>query len=294
MRHIPTTRAASTPHAAAALALACAIFIIPSKLQAQEGDEAKTERATNLYTAAVKLYNEGRNRESIAKFDEVIALDPQPVYHCSRAAVLLKVAELDRAIEDLEICRDKYASTPEERAHIDAQLQAVSIVDNALLSRSRSVAVEIANPTEAKVTDKVIIDPSKGNDGNGNPIDTPSTTSPGPLRPIGFTALALGSSLMMSALVLDVASTDLRTRFEQEADGGAGTTQEEYDNLLAQMERRQQAYMAMMGSGVVLGAVGITTLIIARRKSSQKAPQSTLWLSPQSKSGATLQMRLSF
>ena len=289
----PRTRATGQLLARALLALA--LLVGPAQAYAQEGgedeesEEARAERVSNLYVSAVKLYNEGRNREAIAKFDEAIALDPQPVFHCNRAAVLLKVSELGRAIEDLEVCRDKYASTPEERAQIDAQLQAVALVDNTLLNHSRSVDVEIANPSTSNGSDSVVIvqpDPPGG--------ETDTDKRRGPLRWVGYTTIALGSALMVSAGALDLASADLKNRYIQESNGGPGTTQEEYEKLRGMMERRQLAFYAMGFAGIGLNTIGISSLIIDSLRPPRSGGESSLWLGPTREGGATLQLRVSF
>jgi tetratricopeptide (TPR) repeat protein len=286
----PRSRSTLWPLVSALAALA--LLLGPSRALAQgqgeESEDEKAERVSNLYISAVKLYNEGRNREAIAKFDEAIALDPQPVFHCNRAAVLLKVQELGRAIEDLEVCRDEYASNAKERAQIDAQLQAVTIVDNTLLNHSRSVAVEIANPNTAKGPDTVVIvqpDPPGGGE---------EERRRGPLRWVGYTTIALGSALMVSAGALDLASADLKNQYIKIADGGPGTTQEEYGNLKETLRRRQQAFYIMGFAGIGLNTIGISSLIIDSLKPAKNGKESSLWLRPSLDGGATLQLRVSF
>ncbi len=249
-------------------ALACALMCVPPAFAQEDGagqERSGKERAEDLYSAAVQLYNAGQNRAAIAKFDEAIAVAPEPIFFCNRAIVLLKVDELDRAIDDLRECRDTI--DPSLRPQIDAQLAAVELIDRAVLPDARSVAQLIANPAPAAPVAQ-----TPPTDGEGGVSDkAPVPPEHRWMRRTGTIGLATGGFLLAGALTLDLLSTGLREEFEAQAAGGANTSEAEYEELRGRLRSRQIAFYSLSAAGLLVAVTGATFFVLGRDTSPRRA-----------------------
>ena len=223
----------------------------PSHAQAQE--ESAQDRADALYGAAVGLYNNGQNRDAIAKFDEAIALVPEPIFFCNRGVVKLDVGDRDGAIADLRTCRDTVAE--DLRPRVDAQLTAIEVADRLTLPSARTLARMISAPTPSP---EVVI--------RQEDDDVPLEAEPRTWSRLGLASVGLGALLGVSAVTLDLASADAHSRLEAQAKGGPGTSEADFNDALDVMRRRQLVFRGLLGGAIVTGIAGATLLVLDRPK----------------------------
>lgn len=223
------------------LVFCCVFGASMGTLNAQDPHES--ESAANVhYQTAVRLFGEGRYREALGEFNEAIAIRDEPVFHCNRALVLLKLSETEEAVHSLERCRDGFEGDEREFASIDAQLQGVSTFQYVLRSSAITVAQDIASGP--------IVGP------------TPRRSQSGwDLADFGYLTAGVGGALLASALTLDLTSATLRDEFEAESRGGIGTSSRRHEDLRGQLKTRQTAFLVLGISGAVVTLTGISMII---------------------------------
>lgn len=220
--------------------------LVPTSVWAQQ------DAAELRYQAAVRLFGEGRYRESLAEFDAAIALDPQSVFFCNKALVELKLQETGRALESLRECRQRFEGDENELASIDAQLLGVSTYHEVVRIRAMTVARDIA-------AGPVALNPI---DGDPNAWDMGDT---------GFVFLGLSAALVASAITVDILSADLKSDFLRESEGGPGTSLERYEVLRDDLSFRQTIFYSLGIGGAASAAAGVVLLILHYSDSDEQA-----------------------
>ncbi len=220
------------------------IFLVPAYIFAQDGEEQKTdlndpsEKAGAFYQDAVQLYGEARYRESIDAFNQAILIDPQSVYFCNRAVVLLEMGEVSKAFKDFQACEKNFEGEPEELATINTQRLGVQAGVNHA-EHAKRVSVRIT-------ADNLYVPPEKG----------------WSLTSWGLLSLGVGAGLIGSAVTIDFLSEDLVSSFVRESEGRDGTQQAEYDRLKSDLETRQYLFYGLSIGGAVASVLGLSLIIM--------------------------------
>ncbi len=255
------------------------VFLLLSLLSstALAQDEPQTPpTAEQDYARAIRLYSEGKNRESLQAFNDAISKSSDPVYRCNRAAVLRVLGEHPLAIEDLTICRDTYQMSELEKGMIDAQLQALSIVEYHFSPRSEQIAKQIANPPEVIV--KKDTDTSK-------PVPPPVIAKPkpsSPLRSLAWVSLGTGVGALIGAGALEIANRDdvnsFRTTCLEQRDGGS------YDASCSQLQSslkiQQRLSRSLFIAGGALSITSVILMLVSQPRSPQDSPKQGLSITP--------------
>lgn len=219
---------------------------VPTRVWAQQ------DAAELRYQAAVRLFGEGRYRESLAEFDAAIALDPQSVFFCNKALVELKLQETGQAVASLRECRQRFEGDDAELALIDAQLLGVTTFHDVVRIRAMTVARDIAAGPVAL-----------------NPVDgEPNTWDMGDT---GFVFLGVSAALIASAITVDILSEDLKSDFLRESDGGPGTSLARYEELRDDLKFRQTIFYGLGIGGAASAAAGVVLLILHYSDSEEQA-----------------------
>lgn len=207
--------------------------VLPSLALAQSNAELR-------YQEAVRLFGEGRYRESLHAFNEAIELDPQSVFYCNRALVELKLQETAQAAASFRACRDSFEGDEAELASIEAQLKGVEMYEFHLRPRSITVARDIAaGPVQLQ-----------------QPVEVSTGWDVGDT---GFVFLGASAALFASALTLDLLSADLKEDFQTQSQGGMGTSEARYTELKTELETRQTVFFTLgaLGAGAALVGGGL-------------------------------------
>ena len=273
------------------IASLCAIFL-PATALAQETaprEDADTQAAAEDYARAIKLYNEGKNREALQAFNAAISKSSEPVYLCNRAVVLMTLEEYALAISDLKTCRDTYDMSDLERAYIDAQLKALSTFEYVLQPKSRAIAERIANPPQARDTSSDTPDPDPS---RGNLQPPPEATSP--LRATGWVALGTGAGALIGVAALElITRQEVRTFRQQCLDLPPPHGGTDCARLQSTLVTQQKLSRVLLVSGGALSILGGSLLWLSRPA---PEPHARRWkLSPElSRHGAALRYQLDF
>ena len=251
------------PRHIVALSFALLTWWSAAPLAAQPEASSPTSAAQD-YARAVQLYNEGRNREALDAFDQAIEKGDEPVYVCNRAVVLMALEEYDRAIGDLEACRDTYDMSLERRATIDAQLQALSVFERVIKRQARELTARLAAPPgEPPQPNSPALDPL--------PEPAPSASpSASPLRVTSRVTLGLGAGALLGLGAVEFIRAEEVSRYREACVEPSSLTPER----LQRCERDQEALRAsqrlargLLVTGAAFGAVGLTTLVLSRPRS---------------------------
>ncbi len=192
---------------------------------------------------AIELYGRGRYREALVEFNKAVALSPEdPVLLCNRGVALLQLGEVSRARDDVASCLSK-TQDPEEKAPVDAQLQAISTILDSVTPKARRVADAAARAA------KKLKDPDKLKD-----PPNPTPREGWGLFEFGLVAAGTGVTLLASSALLDLASAGLVQEFKMASQGRVPRTR--YNDLRAQVETRRTVFYSMLASGAVLTTVG--------------------------------------
>lgn len=213
------------------------------------------EQADMHYQSAMQMYSEGRYKESIAAFDSAIALVPESVFYCNRAAVHLELSDVDKALKDLRSCRAQFEGDAEDAAVIDAQTLGLEIGATrvARSARSRTDAVQRA----------ILESNTEQNFG---------------VRGWGLVTLAVGGGAIASAIIVDLLSSQLVEDFVRQSEGRNGTSVERFNELKSQVETRQVIFYTLAISGAVLTTAGLTMVIFGG--DSEEEPSAQIRFSP--------------
>jgi len=200
---------------------------------------AQTE-AELRYQEAVRLFGEGRYRESLGAFDQAIELEPQSVFYCNRALVLLKLQETSLALVSMQKCRELFVGDTAELASIDAQVKGLEVYEFHLKPKTMTIARDIAaGPLDRGISDSTSWDVG----------DT------------GFVLLGISAALIASAATLDLLSADLKEDFVHESEGGPGTSIARYNDLKERLKTRQTIFYGLGLTGIGLGIAGGALLV---------------------------------
>ena len=202
---------------------------------------AAQDAAEEYYLQALELFNEGRYVDALESFDKAIAIRPEAVFQCNRAAVLLQLGRTRQALESMRTCRDGFQTEdPIELAQIDAEVLAMDLAVTDVVPDSRTVANAIAttpNRDDLPPREVVVVEPGP-----------PGTRG---MAIAAWTTGAVGAASLVGGLVLDIATLPLIDEYK--AAGADGGDRPSYNALKRAIDQRQ----------VVIGAlviVGVTTL----------------------------------
>lgn len=207
--------------------------------ESQEDPAALSER---YYQQAVQLLNGGRYQEALESLDKAIELNPEPVFFCNRGAVLLRLGQGREALASMERCLETIeVSDSGERAHLEAEVNALRVAVRGLSPRSREVALAIATRPAA----------SAGS-GEAPPVVVvrPEPEGPGWLA---WGSGALGGAALLGALTLELLTQPLLEEYQEV--GRQGEDRGRYDVLRDQIEGRKLGIGALLVSGVALTAL---------------------------------------
>lgn len=203
-----------------------------------EGEElGPSEKAGSFYQNAVQLYGEARYRESINAFGRAIQLDPQSVYFCNRAVVLLQIGEVPKSLKDFEACEKSFIGEKTELATINSQRIGVQSGIE-FSAHARHVSNQI-------LADNLYV-----------PAETGWS-----LTSWGLLSLGLGAGLIGSAITIDFLSEDLVSEFVTESEGRPGTDQARHDELKGDVQTRQILFYGLSIGGTVLSVLGLSLII---------------------------------
>ena len=224
---------------------------------AQETPEiSDKQRADAHYQAAMQLYSEGRYKESLASFDDAIALSPDYVFFCNRAAVHLELGDAEKALPDMETCQRTFSGGEEERAIIDAQTKGVGLGVENLIANARNTTVGVQ---------RAILDSN--------------TEQKFGLRGWGLVTLSVGAGAIGSAVVFDLLSADLVEHFVRESEGRSGTSVQEFEALKKRVQTRQTVFYSLAITGAVLSTTGLA-MIVFGGKTKEKEGSTRLLVTP--------------
>ncbi len=236
--------------ALAAITLLSTLTLGAGAALAQPARDAQVD-AEGHYETALRLYNEGRYRDSVEAFDRAIGVRPDAVFFCNRAVPLLKLDELSQALASLEQCRDRYADQPAEQAQIDAQAKALGLFVRVVRPQAREIARAMSAPAPAPA-----------------PAPTQALGDDAPkrrgwrLRDTGYVGAGVGVALLASALTVDLISADLVTQYQ---DASRGEDRAAYEQLRADVQQRQRLFWGLAGAGgaLVLISAGLISYDMA-------------------------------
>ncbi|RVU42609.1 hypothetical protein EA187_15590 [Lujinxingia sediminis] len=254
-------------HRLAAAAVAAGLLMGALPAAAQQGGGDPHDAAQNAevhYQIAMRLFNEGRYRESVEEFDQALALLDDPIFWCNRAVPLVKLAEMAQAGESLARCRDGFDPQSDDYAQVDAQLRGLTLVARGVEPRARSVA-QMAGPRPLEMA----------------PVALPEAQEGSGRRVAGWALAGAGVGLLASAWVLDLRSATVVHALAEASAQGA--SRERYDALRSEVALRQRVFWSLAGAGAAATLVGgglLTWDLL------EEAPQpATLSLNPQLQPG---------
>lgn len=196
------------------------------------------QEAEAHYQTAVRLFGEGRYREALDEFDAAIAVEPESIFYCNRAVVLIQLGEASEALDSLQVCQDTFAGGEAERADIDAQRKAVET----LVRHIRPSSLETVSAINA---------PKLRPEDDGSGWNRASS---------GYLLLGAGGALLASAVTLDVLSADLKRQYVDESFGPRGSTEESYEELRRRYVTRQRIWVGLTAAGGVFTLSGLALL----------------------------------
>jgi tetratricopeptide (TPR) repeat protein len=201
-------------------------------------DEEVASRAESHYQMAVRFFGEGRYREAVDEFDRAIGLIPEAIFFCNRAVSLIKLDEMDAALRSMTECLERFEGDEDELAQIEAQTRALEVV--------RLIRLDAA----AVARDMAF--------GGSRLVD--SQESPrGPvhgLALLGYSGVGTGAALLAGALVLDLASADLKNQYLAQSRGGNGTSEQAHGELADRLRGRQRVFYGLLSAGAVATVIG--------------------------------------
>lgn len=210
------------------------------------------ERAEQHYRMAVQFYGQGRYRESVEEFDMAIALHDDPVMHCNRAVPLIRLGELREATQSLRLCRDSYAEEDPERAVVDAEVAALSLIIDIVSVRSLEMVGAIGSKERGEravvVAPTPQVEPIKGRRVSGKGV-------------AGMALIGAGALAGVGAAVLDMVSAPMVEEFREQSRGGIGTSPGRHEELRLQIQQRQRLFWGLTGAGVAVASVGAGLII---------------------------------
>ncbi|TXD38105.1 hypothetical protein FRC98_04195 [Lujinxingia vulgaris] len=225
----------------AAATVAAGLLMVALPAAAQQGGGDPHDAAQNAevhYQIAMRLFNEGRYRESVEEFDQALALLDDPIFWCNRAVPLVKLAEMEQAGESLRRCRDGFEPQSADYAQVDAQLSGLTLVARRVEPAARSVA-QLAGQRPLEVA-PVMLDEVE-EEGSGR-------------RVAGWALAGAGVGLLASAWVIDLRSAPV---VEELAEASAqGASRQRYDALRSEVALRQRVFWSLAGAGAAATLVG--------------------------------------
>jgi tetratricopeptide (TPR) repeat protein len=219
---------------------------------------AAEETAETHYLQALDLFNQGRYVDALERFDQAIVLSPDAVFYCNRAVVLLELGQTRDALESMDVCRTGFENAdPEERAQVDAEVNALSLAVRHIVPDARALASTIAftrsRPTVANAPAVTIVAAPAG----GEELDSAELAAWG--------AGAAGALSLTAALILDLVTLPLIDEYR--ASGREGRSRSSYDGLRRAIDQRQVLIGSLLVAGVVSG--GASALLFWWNKSSR-------------------------
>lgn len=224
----------------ARVAVAAALLLTALPAAAQQGGGDPHDAAQNAevhYQIAMRLFNEGRYRESVDEFDRALALLDDPIFWCNRAVPLVKLAELEQAGESLRRCRDGFAPQSEDYAQVDAQLRGLTLVSREVEPQARGVA-QLAGRRPLELAP---VAPAVDQEGAGR-------------RVAGWALAGAGVGLLASAWVIDLRSAPVVGELAEASAQGA--SRERYDALRSDVAYRQRVFWSLAGVGAAATLAG--------------------------------------
>ncbi len=257
---------------AAVFATLAMMVCFTSSASAQSDPHSPKADAEAHYQTAVRLFGEGRYRESLDEFDAAIELSPESIFFCNRAIVLIQLTEIESALESLEVCQNTFEGSEAELAEIDAQRAAVESVVRVVRPRSLTTISDMSAPAEVIVT-----------------ADADGWTR----ASTGYVFLAAGGALLASAGTLDLLSADVRTDLEEEASAPAGSTDESYAAARQAYVNRQRIWLGLVGGGGVFALTG-AALVLSHFLADDGEEETIAVVPAVNRSGMQLLLRLSW
>jgi len=237
------------------------MFASPVWAQQGEGDPHDSDQNAEVhYQIAMRLFNEGRYRESVEEFDRALSLLDDPIFWCNRAVPLMKLAEMEQARESLTHCRDGFELASEDYAQVDAQLAALTVAVRQVEPVARGVA-QIAGQRPLEVAPVLVETPEEG----------------GGRRVAGWALAGAGVGLLASAWVIDLRSAGVVQELVSASEEGA--SRQRYDALRSEVALRQRVVWSLAGAGAAATLVGggLLTWDVMKRE----GRESTLSVTPQ-------------
>lgn len=204
------------------------------------GVAAAQDAAEEYYFEALELFNEGRYIDALENFDKAIAIRPEPVYHCNRAAVLLQLKRTREALDSMHTCRDGFQTDdPLELAQIDAEVLALDLAVTRVVPGSETLATTIATTPvrDERPREVVFVDPG--------------AAGPSGLEIAAWSTAGVGALSLVGGLVVDIATLPLLDEYKSA--GADGQDRGQYDALKRAIDQRR----LVVGALVI---VGVTTL----------------------------------
>jgi tetratricopeptide (TPR) repeat protein len=201
------------------------------------------ERADAFYLQAIQSFNEGRYRDALESFDRAIALRPDPVFFCNRGTVLLKLNEIPSALASMESCLERFEADDEEsrteRAQIQAEVLALSLVVRQVSPKVRRIATNIATRPDDKEATVVFVQPRD--------------SSRRGMRIGAWSMAGVAGASIVSSLIVEASTQPLIEEFKEA--GAAGQDRGRFDALRAAIDQRK----VVIGGLLILGAASTIT-----------------------------------
>ncbi len=232
-----------------ALLVLCALVLC---IGFQHTAEAQSADAEAHYIQAIDLFNKGQYREALTSFDRAIAIEPNPVFYCNRATVLVKLKDFEEGIRSMETCADGFKDNPTESASINAELSAMKLAVRDVAASARGVATRTLTPQP-----QVVVEQS----------DTTST--------VGWSLIGAGAASLSVAFALDLLTAPDIDEYKEVA--RKGTDEARYNALKSDLDERRLQIGVLVGAGA--GALAIGTIILLLDDESEPS-QSGLFVRP--------------
>lgn len=228
---------------------------------AQEEPTDPVALSESYYQQAIQLLNEGRYQEALENLDKALELNPEPIFHCNRGALLLRLEETQEALSSMERCLETIElDDPQDKAVLDAEVNALRLAVRHLGPRSRVMAQQIATRPEGS---------TRG------------------VQVAAWTTGALGGATLLGALTLELLTQPLIEDYREVA--GEGQDRSRYDSLRGDIEDRKLLIGALLVSGTALVAVSGLLFWLDGREA--EAPQVGVYGLP---GGALLDIKVVF
>ncbi len=205
---------------------------------------AAEETAETHYLQALDLFNQGRYVDALERFDQAIALSPDAVFYCNRAVVLLELGQTRDALESMEVCRTGFENAdPEERAQVDAEVNALALAVRHIVPDTRALASTIAftrsRPKREEAPAVTIVVAPTG----AEELDSVELAA--------WAVGAVGALSLTAALIVDLVTLPLIDEYR--ASGREGRSRSSYDGLRRAIDQRQVLIGSLLVAGVVSG-----------------------------------------